>query len=1306
LNSDQPLSYTHICVMPGTICIFSFWTMQNNVSLKYIPVYLYIALFIVSCRSNQENISQGIASLYPAPKTIAVNTGEGYIINPISGDSIHSIINSSGQTVQTGVPVPVKGKLIHPDSVSRPELRIAGTPRRVTANLNVQKVPASLTVIPVDKNALQTFAEGRDPASFVLVNSRGDTVPTGVSIPIKGKVVPCINPQSVKALTPRIKDNISINMTYLDVDQGLNSSHVLSTLEDSHGNLWFCTGGGGVSMYNGETFRHFTEKEGLSSNIVWSILEDSKGNFWFGTYGGGVCMYDGETFMRISEIEGMGDRHVRPILEDSHGNLWFGTWNGGVCKYDGKTLTHYTENEGLSSNTVWSILEDSQGNLWFGTRDGGLSMYDGETFTHFTEKDGLSDNTVQSILEDKHGNLWFGTEHGGVNRYDGRSLTHFSEKEGLCNNDVNAIFEDGRGNLWFGTEHGGVSMYNGEYFTGITENEGLSDNNINSIFEDSHGNLWFGTEYGGVCRYRAGSLIHMAEKQGLSDRRVRSILEDRKGNLWFGTWDGGVNRFDGNTFSRYTGNEGFSNSLVIAMEEDRQGNLWFGIDGEGVIMYNGLTFTHYTEEEGLSSNFVVSILADSQGNLWFGTSLGGISRYDGNTFTHFTETEGLSENHVRSILEDQQGKLWFGTYAGGLTCYDGETFTHFTEKEGLNSNIVWTMEEDKEGRLWLGTYGGGLSVFDGLSFTHITEEEGLSNNIVQSIVEDLDGNMWVSTEKGLNLLVYHPDEGLALSTPQVIHTYGKLDGLKANDFILNSSLLDSRNRLWWGSSTSLVMLDMDHFAIPDQVPVILLNQIQINQQALDYTEPVDDKRSDVKYERLERFYNYPLNLELPFSKNHLTFYYSAIDWSAPHKLMYSYKIEGINESWSLPSSEAKADYRNLPHGTFTFKVRAIGVAQKWSDPFEYSFTIHPPWWQTWVARAGYGMVILLIIYAFARWRTAKLKQRHKELEAEIAKSTLLIREQKEEVEAQRDEIESQKEAIISQRDKVVLAKEALENQKRELELTLENLKLTQSQLIQSEKMASVGVLTAGIAHELNNPINFVSGNVSPLKRDLDDLFTIIQKYEEIISLNHLNEIFKEVDSLKEGLDYSFVVKEIVSLLEGIEDGAGRSGKIVKGLRSFSRLDEEDCQAYDIHEGIDSSLVLLQNRIKDRITIHKDYSDFENIECYPSKFNQVILNILTNSIQAIEDQGDIFIQTISSDLGIKIIIKDNGAGMAPEVKKHIFEPFFTTKEVGKGTGLGLSISYGIIEQHHGNIDVISEPGKGSEFIISLPRTQSY
>jgi len=305
----------------------------------------------------------------------------------------------------------------------------------------------------------------------------------------------------------------------------------------------------------------------------------------------------------------------------------------------------------------------------------------------------------------------------------------------------------------------------------------------------------------------------------------------------------------------------------------------------------------------------------------------------------------------------------------------------------------------------------------------------------------------------------------------------------------------------------------------------------------------------------------------------------------------------------------------------------------------------------------------------------------------------------------KDKLEAQKKEIEALRQEIVSTSIETEKQRRELELTVGNLKLAQSQLVQSEKMASVGVLTAGIAHELNNPINFVNGNVFPLKQDLDEIISVLGKYDEIIQANKLSDFFTELDTLKEDMDFSYLIQEIYSLLKGIEEGANRSREIIKGLRSFSRLDDEQCQFYDIHEGIDSSLVLLQNKIKDRITVRKDYGDFDGLECFPSKLNQVIMNILTNSIQAMEDSGELFIQTVSSAIGIKIIIKDNGKGMTPEVKEHIFEPFFTTKDVGQGTGLGLSISYGIIEKHHGNIDVISEPGKGTEFIISLPKTQA-
>jgi signal transduction histidine kinase/streptogramin lyase len=853
------------------------------------------------------------------------------------------------------------------------------------------------------------------------------------------------------------------------------------------------------------------------------------------------------------------------------------------------------------------------------------------------------------------------------------------------------MLEDSQGNLWFGTETGGVNLFDGQSFRHFTEKEGLSNNAVNAILEDSQGNLWFATEYGGVSIYNGKSFTHFTEEDGLSDPRIRSILEDSQGNIWFGPWTGGVSLFTGGTIRHFGGTEGFCDDPVNTVFEDSQDRLWFGTYGGGVIRFDGITFTHYTEKNGLGNDDVRSVLEDSRGNMWFGTWGAGVTMYDGHTFTHYTEKEGLGNNNVRSILEDQQGNLWLGTYGGGVSRLSGETITLFTEKEGLSDNIVLSVMEDSRGQIWFGTYGGGVSILEGETITHFTEKEGLSNNIVQSVLEGSPGNYWVSTERGLNLIVFEPDGPGAERRPRIIWNFGLQDGLMATDFILNCAMLDSQNRIWWGSSKSLTMLDMHHFKIPDDPPEMQLNDVVINDQFTDYKNLKGGEGMELEFDEVTRFYNCPVGLELPYKNNHLTFHFSAIDWSAPHKIKYSYRIEGLYDQWSLPSPESFADYRKLPHGEYTFKVRAIGGAHSWSEVLEYSFTITPPWWSTILARIAYGLAVLMTVLGLIRWRTSYLMRQRKELEVKVAESIHQIREQKEEIESQRDE--------------VLATNKALEDQKRELQFTLENLKMTQSQLIQSEKMASVGLLTAGIAHELNNPINFIRGNVNPLKRDLNDLFQFIQKYDEILKVSRLDEVINEVDALKIKLDYGYLLKEIMNLLEGIEEGASRSSQIVKGLRSFSRMDEEKSQLYDIHEGIDSTLILLQNKLKNRIKVRKEYGDFEELECYPSKLNQVFLNILNNSIQAIEGKGEILIQTVRSGIGIKIIIKDSGKGMTPEVKKQIFDPFFTTKEVGEGTGLGLSISYGIIEMHEGNIDVISEPGKGTEFIISLPLTQS-
>lgn len=294
-------------------------------------------------------------------------------------------------------------------------------------------------------------------------------------------------------------------------------------------------------------------------------------------------------------------------------------------------------------------------------------------------------------------------------------------------------------------------------------------------------------------------------------------------------------------------------------------------------------------------------------------------------------------------------------------------------------------------------------------------------------------------------------------------------------------------------------------------------------------------------------------------------------------------------------------------------------------------------------------------------------------------------------------------------EKVKQRTEELKHANDNLTTTLKNLRDAQSQLVEAEKMASLGQLTAGIAHEINNPINFVKSNIRPLQLDINDLQEVIRKYEGIGTGNNndLHAQIREVEEFKNEINFSFINEEIQSLIKGIEDGAVRTAEIVKELRTFSRLDESELKQVDVHEGIDSTLVLLRNSMPRNIRIDRHFGAIPQIECFPGKLNQVFMNLLNNAIYAIREKNStgeelITISTRREDKdNISISIADTGSGITPEVKDRIFEPFFTTKDVGEGTGLGLSIVFSIIEKHNGRITVHSEVQKGTEFILTLP-----
>ncbi|MDZ8256895.1 ATP-binding protein [Nostoc sp. ChiQUE01b] len=285
----------------------------------------------------------------------------------------------------------------------------------------------------------------------------------------------------------------------------------------------------------------------------------------------------------------------------------------------------------------------------------------------------------------------------------------------------------------------------------------------------------------------------------------------------------------------------------------------------------------------------------------------------------------------------------------------------------------------------------------------------------------------------------------------------------------------------------------------------------------------------------------------------------------------------------------------------------------------------------------------------------------------------------------------------------------VEERTQELQKTLQDLKEAQGQLIQTEKMSSLGQMVAGIAHEINNPVNFIYGNIECASDYTQDLLNLVSLYQQ----EYPNTIYSIEENIEE-IDLNFIHKDLPSLLVSMKMGAQRIREIVLSLRNFSRLDEADMKEVDIHEGIDNTLLILNHRLQQEIEVIKKYGDLPLVECYPAQLNQVFMNILSNAIDALLDQKahsvkskQIIIDTLNiDDIYIKVAIRDNGSGIPSEIKNKLFDPFFTTKPVGKGTGLGLSISYQIVDKHQGKIEVISELEQGTEFVIVLPiKTQT-
>ncbi len=1097
-------------------------------------------------------------------------------------------------------------------------------------------------------------------------------------------------------------------------------------------------------------FKKISGNKNLSESVIFSIYQGKMGFLWLGTQNG-LCKYDGYNFTFYKTYKkkenSISGNSVICIFEDSENKMWIGTENNGLNYFDRKKekFHHFKKNQNkknnISSNSILSIEEDNNGIIWIGTRNG-LNYFDKDK-KKFSKLTDIKAKSIRDIFIDEEENFWLATEKGLIflNKEKNLKKNYNSTEDtsSISNNIVNKIFPINEEKLLI-TTNIGFNIFNKKtekferHYYDFNNYRDSIKSEIVDVIKDLYGNFWMASFGGGLIKwnieknYKEVFNFQQNKDNLLSKNHISSLFLDKSGLIWIGTYGDGLSKLEieETKFQKTEHLKDEKNSLisneVYAIFQDHEDNIWYGTEKGISIFYEKdkrYININTKNNKNLKDNSIYSFLLDDEKNIIVATASGlnkikfkngiaeienleideeayflfqdnkkniwiagnGLSIFDKkNQKLKFFEDNEILSQQINYIFQSKNEDIFVATEKGLLVFDKNQEIKDLNIISEINKkfqNAIYCIYEDKNGFIWCGTEGAGILKIDlkNSNVTNYTKKDGISDNVIYGIIEDDENNLWLSTNNGISIIKYS-------NRKDEIHfkNFNTKNGLHTKSFNIGAFHKNKNGLVFFGSNKGVLFFNPKNIKINNFIPPVFITDFEL------FFEKVEI--SDNEETPLNEHINYTNNLVLNHKQNNILFRFSALSFYKNEKNQFAYKMEGIDEEWIYVKNKREASYRPLGHGTYKFLLKASNSDGIWNEKGTYiDIFVSPPWYLRTCAIILEVLFFIFLIWLMYNMRIKGMQRMQKILEVKVIERT--------------KEVMEQKHKVILQSEILNQANEELNTSNEELNATLENLKKTQSQLVSSEKMASLGQLTAGVAHEINNPINFISGNISPLKKDIGDLLEIIKEYEIIIEEQDLQENFEEIEELKEDLDYEYLLEEIKNLLNGMEVGTKRTTEIVRGLQNFSRLDEDDMKLININEGIESTLLILKNQIKNRIEIVKTLGEIPDIYCYPGKINQVFMNILTNAIQAINGKGEIFIKTKTKENYVFISIKDTGIGMSQSVKERIFEPFFTTKDIGKGTGLGLSISFGIVENHKGKIIVNSEVGKGTEFLIKLP-----
>lgn len=789
------------------------------------------------------------------------------------------------------------------------------------------------------------------------------------------------------------------------LEEGLPRVGVYDILQDEHGFLWIGTEGGGICKFDGYKFHSYTRRNGLTSDNVRLIFQASDKTIWVAT-DEGVCYFNGTDFVKVALSDSLDEDRIRSIHEDRNGKIWVGSDHGISFIHADKKLadTSLSFRQNFPDSTV-RCLTWYQNKMWIGT-DSGLYWYDKQNgLTLFPLQNNLCSWRILEVFPDSKGNVWVGTS-AGVNKVSDSTVSVFTTNDGLINNRVRSIAEDQYGNIWFGTSRG-ISVYDYGEMINLTMANGLTNDRVRCLTTDSFGNMWVGTFFGGIMRYHHKDFIGFTTTEGLASNQIQALCEDEYGDVLVGTNAGltYLEVIDNKlyNYSTLTLGDNYLGNSIRAVYYDDNGYVWLGnARGITIIKNDFKKELVFVNSEDGSTNVTVTAIKKFHGKYYIGTN-SGLFQVNVDAQYQFFEIVNLSENNqmggkeVSSIAKDYNDRIWFGFSDGTVSVLDQAKLITPGVPENLEN--VLTMAIDSTGNLWLGTNGNGLftGTYDAankkLNLKNYSTLEQLSSNYIYSILVTED-KIWLGHEHGIDILLQSAD-----SVSTIIHC-GKEIGFAGLQNNTGAALLDSKGNIWFGTMNGLFRLntkELKSFTVGTP-SIIYLTELMVNEQFVDW-------KKSTWCDTTWGMYDLPVNLNLPYNKNNLIFEFLGINFIAPEKIKFSWKLEGFDDDWSAPSSVMQAQYTNLPAGIYTFKVRAsneLGVIQ---DSYEsITFIIEKPFWETWGFRIAAGVFITLVVMFFLRWRTKQLRENQRKLEAIIAERTQEITSQKEMLEEKNKEV--------------------------------------------------------------------------------------------------------------------------------------------------------------------------------------------------------------------------------------------------------------------------------------------------------------